>query len=404
MAFGFPLVRLAARFRQHLSRALTWNLQSLTVSERERARLEAAGIETEGIQRYAVWRRSTLYLVAVPTSISAILATLDIIQKSDENLSHVGEMLTLLNTVVLYAMPVTALAAARTWTRLRRSNRLLVWGWAIAFLPPFFLALLPIDWWFDAVPPEQQSAQRVKLAVLDMINGVYFVCTLLPTALSLLPGLIRGCLRVKTLLPGSIVPGWFLVAGAPFSVLLWLVALIALNHLAGNPLLIAGVLLYIGAPLVYVLRADLFIRPIPPSACAAIGRVQLVVLLLTCLSVGLLVTYLLTRKLLGLPLIGWHQETTVMWIWYHTPTEQLDPLKIFQEARSWVYLWDVDNFQMAIEYVSRSLFLTVVIADMLLRMNLSVWWQQKQFSGTEHSAGYDDTLTRLQRHLGHPDS
>ncbi|MBL8797090.1 MAG: hypothetical protein JNM56_24530, partial [Planctomycetia bacterium] len=376
MPFRF-LFRLATGFRLHLSRALAWNLQGLTVADREQKQLEAAGIDAPDLQRYAVWRRSTLYLVSVPTSLSAVLATVDTVNRGVASLNHFGELLTVIATLVLYAMPLSALAAARNWSRLRRSHRILRWGWAIAFLPPFFMALVPMDWLFVAGPPEQQAERRFALAVLDMFNGLFLFCTLLPTALALLPGLIRACLRVKTLLPGSIVPGWFLVAGAPFSVLLWLVALIALNHLAGNPLLIAGVLLWIGAPLIYVLRAELFVQPVPASACAKIGRVQLVVSMVTGLAVVLLCIYLGTRHILGLPLIGLHEHSSALWLWRHTAPEDLDPVTIFRQSRSWFYLWDIDNFQMAIEYVSRSLFLTVVIADLLLLMNLSVWWQQK---------------------------
>src|SRR5207247_1218310 len=100
--------------------------------------------------------------------------------------------------------------------------------------------------------------RQVEFAVLDVLNGFTIAFTLLPPALSVLPGLIRACLRVKTLLPAAILPGWFLVAGPPFYLLLWLVGLIVLNHLAGSLLLILGVFLWTGAPMIYVWRADLF--------------------------------------------------------------------------------------------------------------------------------------------------
>ena len=44
--------------------------------------------------------------------------------------------------------------------------------------------------------------------------------------LALVPGLLRGCLRIKSLLPESVLPGWFLAAAAPMQILVLLAALL----------------------------------------------------------------------------------------------------------------------------------------------------------------------------------
>jgi hypothetical protein len=298
-------------------------------------------------------------------------------------------------------MPVSAFAAAHFWDRLKWSHRLLLVGWGLAFLPPFLLALVPMDWWFELTgTPEEQAGQRFGLALLDILQGLYFYCTLMPAAVSLLPGLIRACLRVKTLLPAAIVPGWFLVAGAPFSLLLWLVALIALNHLAGDPLLILGVLLWIGTPMLYVGRADLFVRPLRAGDCGPIGWLQGVAQGLILLAFALLVAYGLTKQVFGLRIVGLEAETSLVWLWQNYQEEHLDLNHIVSRARSVFWLGDLDLFQLVLEYGSRSLFLTVVFADLLVRMNLSVWRYEQQFGGTTAAAAYDRTMTTMDHVLG----
>ena len=128
--------------------------------------------------------------------------------------------------------------------------------------------------------------------------------TLLPTALAVLPGLVRACLRVKRLLPAAILPGWFLMVAPPFYLLLAVVGLIALNHMAGSPFLILGILLWIGAPMVYVWRSDLFVRSLLVDECGQINRVQRIANVFGVVGGLLLLAYLFTKQVFGLHLVG----------------------------------------------------------------------------------------------------
>jgi hypothetical protein len=187
----------------HLRRALFWDLQLTEVTERERAKLLAAGASQGPLLRYAVWRRSVLFVVVVPTLLAALLATTDTFSQDRQGLSLIGRVLTLASTLVIWALPVTAFLALRSWASLRRSHREVIAGWFVAFLPPFLIALVPLGWWFEITgSPEERADRRQELAVLDVLNGLYVTFTLLPTALAVLPGLVRACLRVKRLLPG----------------------------------------------------------------------------------------------------------------------------------------------------------------------------------------------------------
>jgi hypothetical protein len=354
-------------------------------------------MSAEALYRYAAWRRSTLLVVLVPTLLAALLATADAVGQGRQGLSRLGRALNLASTLVLWAMPVAAFVASLSWTRLRLSHRILSAGWVIAFLPPFAIALFPLRDWFEASPPDQ--GQQMEMAVLDAVNGLYVAFTLLPTALSVLPGLVRGCIRVKTLLPAAILPGWFLVAGPPFYLLLWLVGLVVLNHLAGSPLLVFGVLLWTGAPMAYVARADLFVQPLPEGESLAIRRVRRTANAAAMLGGLLLLAYLFTKQVFGLYLVGFVPEASLVWLWENAG-EVPDFRAALSRATSLFWAGDVSLSQLIVQYFGRSLFVTTVFADVLVRMNLSLWRQEQEFSSTPDAVAYDAAMKELGRVLG----
>lgn len=387
--------------KRHLARAFAWDLQLAQASEQERARLEKRGVSQESLHRFAVWRRSVLLVVLAPTAIAALLATAATLGQGREGLSQVGKALTLANALVIWALPISALLASCSWARIRRSHRILVAGWVVAFVPPFLIAMTPLGWWFDIQgSPDERASIRRELAALDMLNGLHVSFTLLPAALAVLPGLVRACLRVKTLLPAAILPGWFLVVAPPFYLLLALVALIALNHLAGSPLLVFGVVLFIGAPMIYVWRADLFVRPLEASECPAIDRVQRHAMWAGTLGAVLLIAYLFTKEVFGLRLMALDPERSLIWLLENRDSSELEPGAVLAQARSLFWVGDLSLFQVLIQYVGRSLFMTAVFADLLVRMSLSVWTQERQFAGTPAGKTYDETMMELEKLLG----
>jgi hypothetical protein len=193
----------------------------------------------------------------------------------------------------------------------------------------------------------------------------------MPTILSLLPGLLRACVRVKSLLPGADLSGWFLVAGAPFYVLLLLVVFIALNQAAGSPLLLGGMCLLLAAPLVYAVRAPLFVRPLMgDDDRRSLARVQRCFLACVWAGVALLVAYLFTKKVAGLYLVG------------------------FDPEKSWGSPWDLARF--AVEYLGRSLFITVVVADLLVQATLSACRHERRFLGTAEAEEHRRRMEELE--------
>jgi hypothetical protein len=356
----------------HLKRALNWNLRAIPVEEEERERLVALSVDEEDARRYLVWRRSVLIVVALPTLVSALLATRGALGTDYSGLSPTGRLLELARLAALYAMPLTAWLAARTWDRHRRSRTILLRGWLVAFLTPLALALFPFSWYVDLSGSDATVASQAT-ALLSVLGAVSVYVTLMPAVLSLIPGVLRACLRVKALLPASILPGWFLVAATPLYVLLFLVIFTTVNQLAGNILLILAVLALLGAPLLYLFNASTFTRPLHDEAeIARVGTVQTQVGIVSGIGIALLLLYSLTAEIMGQSLIG------------------------LDEARSLLRPWDPNLFQIPLEYVVRSLFTTALVADLFMQMNLSVWQHTKAFAGTAEAESYDRVMSEIE--------
>jgi hypothetical protein len=141
--------------------------------------------------------------------------------------------------------------------------------------------------------------------------------------------------------------------------------------------LILGLLMWVGAPLLYLARFKLLTRPVTaPADRAALASTTLAVLGLALLGVLLLVVFLFTAKLRlpgtePLTLMGFSRESSV-----------------FRP-------WTLDLHKIWIEYVGRSLFLSVFFGDLILRMALSVWREERSFAGSAEAAGFDRTMSGL---------
>jgi hypothetical protein len=113
----------------------------------------------------------------------------------------------------------------------------------------------------------------------------------------------------------------------------------------------------------------------------------------------LLFVYLCTRQVFGLTLVGLDPETSLVWLWENRDVVELSPAEAVEQARSLYWLGDVNLAQLLIQYFGRSLFMATVFADLLVRMTLSVWGQEKQFQQTPEAAANDATMAELKRAL-----
>ncbi len=412
-----------------IRRAFASNLRTIPVSNGEQAKLEALGIHDPTIQRYLAWRRSIVLVVVLATFLSAGLTTYveftetedrpDLLEAVTEHLLEgakeavpaaglvlpadhemeddedepdedeataskgkesdrtkaLGQIADGVHLFSLYALPLAALAVACCWTRLKLSFQFLLVGFLIAFFVPMLVALCPWSWWGEPeqkVTFDQDPRLYLQLLLEGLLEGAQQMVVLLPTVLSLVPGVQRACLRVKTLVPESMLPGWFLVAAAPFYALFLLVIFIAINQITSEPLLLISMLLLAGAPFIYVFRADVFTRPLMSEAdFLRMRRVQQVVSGVTALAGLLLVVYLAPQQYFGIHLVGLDVKTSL-----------LGPLNIAG---------------FLLELIGRSLFMTVLGADLFMRMNLPTWQHHRTLAGSSAAEGYDRVMGAMEQ-------
>ena len=345
----------------------------------EEAALTRAGVMEPTARTFAVWRRSVLFVAAVPCAFAALfgLVTVLAMDKEDKDvLSAFGMLVLYVQALALFALPVAAVFAGLAYDRLAESAKWVLGGGLVSLAVPLAAAFVPGDWLIDLKTTSTMTVQQAEAAKggIGVFLGIYYYLMLVPVVLSLLPAISRACVRMKLFLPESLVPGWGLVTSIPTCVLLTLATFVLLYHIAGNALLIVGVLLWVGAPLLYLTKFDLFTRPVTaPADQAAIVRTSYAVFGLTAFGMFLLTIYLFTAKF---PLVG---KTFVG----------------FDDTTSILRPWSLDIHRRWIEYVGRALFLSVFFADIVLRVALSVWREERAFAGTPPAAGFDRAMSGL---------
>lgn len=415
----------------HVARAFEWNLGAIVPSQRETATLAAAGITDPVAVRYAAWRRSLLITAFVPTLAAAVLATVDTVEGGFDELTRLGVGLEIAWLVAAFVLAIACLVGIRTWTRPGRAAGLLAGAWIGAFVLPFVYALLPVDSIYrvhdepdppaatgkpdakkmaDAKededdeddepavkldPDKLEKARAAQELALEFVlsGGGYLL--LFPAVISLVPGAVNGCLRVKALLPAAQLPGWLLVCAAPAFLLFWVVVLVIANHAARSPFLVFGVLLWAGAPIWYAVRGRVFVQSqIGPAEAARIAGVKRLVGLTTLLGVGLLIAFVLTTKVIGLNVVGFDRAKAVS-----TKIEELsdsddevsleDVQAALAESKSFLYAFDLSSWRMVVDFLAKLLVVTAVFADLVLRATVAAWRNDRALRSRQGASEYD---------------
>lgn len=337
------------------------------------------------VARFLAWRLRVLLLVIVLTALTAMIDTATWLiggprlafvfelrldpESGPARQTLFGDLADLLWVLSFYAMPASSVLAAVCWARPRASRWLLAAGWAASFVVPVAIALTPWSWW--SVEPEATGVHRLARITEGVVWGFYYVAVLSPAVLALVPGAMRACIFVKMLLPEAVLPGWLLVTAAPLNGLLVLITFVALAQVAPSPLLLAGMLLWLAAPLAYVARAWLYIRPVTDAAeLRRLRRVQAVAWVLALASAGCLAAYAATWEAFGFRLVGLEAKT------------------------SFLRPWQVVRY--FLDFSGRALFVTVVGADLVLRATLSAWRNQRAFHSSPAAAGFDQLMECLE--------
>jgi hypothetical protein len=346
------------------------------------------------LSRFLAWRRNLLVLVLLCTALTAALDTatrlvegpqpsFTLLLRLDPEGAPVeqtwfGDLADLVWLLSFYAMPASALLAVVFWARPRASRSILLAGWIASFVVPVAIALTPWGWWNVEPPPpatpQARLARQYERIAAGLAWGYYYVAVLSPAVLSLVPAVLRACIRVKSLLPEAALPGWLLVAAAPFNGLLVLVTFVALAQVAPSPLLLAGMLLWLAAPLVYLARAGAYIRPLSTAVeLKGLGRVQALAWLLALGSAACLIVYAATREAFGLRLVGLEAKSSLLRPWHVV--------------------------RYVLDFTGRALFMTVLGADLLLAATLAAWRHERVFRATPAAEAHDRRMEELQKAL-----
>jgi hypothetical protein len=176
---------------------------------------------------------------------------------------------------------------------------------------------------------------------------------------------------VKSLLPESLLPGWFIVMVAPFYALFLLVVLVAVDQMTSDPVIISVLLLLIVAHMGYGFRAKVFTSPwVSDDDYLRMSRVQRIVGILTALAGLIIVAALLTREVMGVHFVGTDPEKSL-----------LRPIELAE---------------FLLEFIGRSMFVCALGADLFMRMNVAAWKQGKTLEGTAAAKSYDEAMGAIQ--------
>lgn len=230
-------------FKVLFKRAFSADLDPGTLLPDEVSALEVERIHggSEPLKRVLLWRRGAI-LVALVFLIPSTFVHLirDFVAMGQGGFQGHVAGLTLVGTLASIGLCIGAYFAFKRWDQWARSRKVLLWTWLIAFLAPFVMALVPYSVFGGGLE--------------ERLGGFLAVLTLAPKALSLVPGLLRAALTTKTMFPGSPTPGWLILLGTPFYMLLLLVVMLTPYHLAGGGLVALALFCFLGAPL-FLIRA-----------------------------------------------------------------------------------------------------------------------------------------------------
>jgi hypothetical protein len=256
----FRIERPLADFaRISLRRALTKRIDPALVLPAERAAMTLASppIVDRNFQAFLAWRRSVLFAVALLLVPLVVLRALEVFGASGTP-PAVRALLTV-PVVVEAAFCGLCFWLLRDWVSWYRQRRRLALGFVIAFVAPFLVYLVPVR----AVV----SGDDVGIGVMFSVQAIL---VLAPRAIATMPGVIRGSMVTKLLLPATAAPGWLMVMAAPLYALLAYLALVQPYQLTGSGFFVATILALACAAIVVGRAGWQLARAQPHAEAAAI--------------------------------------------------------------------------------------------------------------------------------------
>jgi hypothetical protein len=331
-------------FGTHVRRAFDWNL----------AEIAAAGVEPR-LYGMLAWRRSTLITAMPLLLLSVVLAFYSTIDEGTDGLTGLGKLCDFGPDVALLLIPVGALRVIASWTEMRRNARILILCWVLSIAIPLLVALVPLDALVDLDTARRQVVAQggdvrafdAYILSLRAALAVNYAMKLLPVLVTVPSGVLKGAARIKSLFPAAGLPGWFLVAVAPFYSLFTIVVFVLIEQIAGNGLLLVGVGLLAFAPWLFVIYRKVYGRPLSVvEAAKELPRASRFGGFFLFGGLALIAIYVVTAKVQGHRVIG---------------------------SGDSAFLSYTDVLRAIGEVVSRTLVTTVVFSAIVLSMVFAEW-------------------------------
>jgi hypothetical protein len=218
-----------------------------------------------------------VWVAVVPLGVMAILNIIYSILEQMKIYGGAGILVEIVVMLCWLALPGLAVFAALMWAKPRFSQFLVTLGFLIGFAVPLVISILPNHWWIGDKPPTSDSAEegfRIITYLVKAFAGFYAYFLALPLVLAVAVGTLRAAGRLRILLPESSTPGIVLTSVAPIVSLLFIAIPFMFIHalIEYYALLFLAIILLAAAPLIYMIMAGTFIRPIAtPGDRAAVN-------------------------------------------------------------------------------------------------------------------------------------
>jgi len=186
--------------------------------------------------------------------------------------------------------------------------------------------------------------------------SIQYAIVLLPSLLSFPSGLVRGAARVKRMLPAGTIAGWVLVIMTPVYAVFFVLALILVQHLAGNGVLLLGAALLAASPFVHLAALRLYVFPLTTDhEVRRLDRVQRLAGAVGSAGMVMILVWAFTATLGDKRIIGGGDAL-------------LDPLGAVLAA---------------LELIARVLVTSVVFSYLLLQVTESAWRHDREYTDRE---------------------
>jgi len=366
----------------HLKRAFNWNLAEVVVTPKEQQQLAAAGVEPR-LYGMLAWRRSTLIAALPLLLVSVVLAFYNVIHEGTEGLTGLGKVCDFLPAIALLLIPIGALRVIGSWTEMRRNSRILIGCWVLSIAVPLVVALVPLDALVDIDTARQQVVEQggdvaafdAYILSLRAALAVNYAMTLLPVVVTVPSGVLKGAARIKSLFPAASLPGWFLVAVAPFYSLFTIVVFVLIEQMVGNGLLLVGVGLLAFSPWLFVIYRKVYGRPMSiAEAAKELPRASRFGGFFLTGGLVLIVIYVLTAKVNHRDVVG---------------------------SGNSAFFSYVDVLRAVGEVISRTLVTTVVFSAIVLGM-IFAEWRVNRTMAREVQEEHDSQMQAIERYMTSP--